>query len=306
VSLDRPVWLIAGLVVAALLAFAYRTLARRRTENELEYSNIAFFVEAVKPREWIARLLEAVWVVALACVILAAAGPHLTIPVPIKDGSVFICIDTSGSMRSADVAPTRAEAATAAARAFISETPGGTRIGIIAFSGSASIVQPLSADHRLVSDSLDNLPQPDGPTAIGDALNLAAQNFPARGHRVVILITDGVNNSGSDPSAAAEYLGEHSIPVYTIGIGTPMGGLIPGTNEEATIDEQALRSYADQSGGAYARVENATQLHDALANLGRITTMETKPVDASLGFALGGAAVMVIAFLAGFGLGRYP
>lgn len=305
-SLDRPVWLIAGIVVAALLAFAYRMLARRRTENELEYSNIAFFREAVKPREWIARLLEAIWAVALACVILAAAGPHLTIPVPIKDGSVFICMDTSGSMRSADVTPTRAEAAKAAARAFISETPGGTRIGIIAFSGSASIVQPLSADRQLVSGSLDNLPQPDGPTAIGDALNLAAQNFPARGHRVVILITDGVNNSGSDPSAAAEYLGEHSIPVYTIGIGTPMGGLIPGTNEEATIDEQALRSYADQSGGAYARVENATQLHDALANLGRVTTMETKPVDASLGFALGGAAVMVIAFLAGFGLGRYP
>lgn len=305
-TLDRPLWLVVGLLAAALLAIVYRALARRRTETDLEYSNIPFFLEAVRSREWIVRLLEAMWIVALGCVVLAAAGPHLTIPVPIKDGSVFICIDTSGSMRSSDVTPTRAAAASAAARAFIAETPGGTRIGIIAFSGTASIVQPLSADHQLVSDSLDNLPQPDGPTAIGDALQLAAQNFPDRGHRVVILITDGVNNSGSDPSAAAEWLGEHSIPVYTIGIGTPMGGLIPGTNEEATIDEQALRSYADQSGGAYARVENATQLHDALAQLGRITTMERKPVDASLGFALGGAAAMVIAFLAGFGLGRYP
>jgi Ca-activated chloride channel homolog len=305
-SLDRPIWLAAGILIAVLLALAYRALARRRTQSDLEYSSIPFFLEAAKPRAWIVRLLEALWLVALACVILAAAGPHLTIPIPIKDGSVFICIDTSGSMRSTDVTPTRAQAATAAARAFISETPPGTKIGIIAFSGSAAIVQPLNADHQLVSDALDNVPQPDGATAIGDALQLAAQSLPDRGHRVVILITDGVNNSGSDPTTAAQWLGDHHIPVYTIGIGTPMGGLIPGTNEEATIDEDALRSYADVSGGAYARVENATQLRDALAQLGRITTMELKPVDASLGFALSGAAAMLIAFLAGFGLGRYP
>ncbi len=305
-SLDRPIWLAAGVLIATILAVAYRGLARRRTQNDLEYSSIPFFLEAVKPREWIVRVLEALWLVALACVVLAAAGPHLTIPIPIKDGSVFICIDTSGSMRSTDVTPTRAQAATTAARAFISETPAGTKIGIIAFSGSAAIVQPLSADHQLVSGALDNVPQPDGATAIGDALQLAAQNLPERGHRVVILITDGVNNSGTDPTAAAQSLGDRHIPIYTIGIGTPMGGLIPGTNEEATIDEDALRGYADVSGGAYARVENATQLRDALAQLGRITTMERKPVDASLGFALGGAAAMLIAFLAGFGLGRYP
>lgn len=305
-SLDRPVWLVAGIVIVVLLAIAYRALARRRTQNDLEYSSVPFFLEAAKPREWVPRLLEGLWLVALASVVLAAAGPHLTIPLPIKDGSVFICIDTSGSMRSTDVTPTRADAAKSAARAFISQTPPGTKIGIIAFSGAASIVQPLSADHQLVSDALDNVPQPDGATAIGDALQLAAQNFPDRGHRVVILITDGVNNSGTDPTGVAQWLGEHRIPVYTIGIGTPMGGLIPGTNEQATIDEDALRSYADVSGGAYARVQNATQLHDALAQLGRVTTMERKPVDASLGFALGGAAAMLIAFLAGFGLGRYP
>ncbi|HKE36432.1 MAG TPA: VWA domain-containing protein, partial [Candidatus Baltobacteraceae bacterium] len=196
-SLDRPFWLVAGIVIALLLAVAYRALARRRSENDLEYSSVPFFVEAARPRKWIPRLLEAIWLIALACVVLAAAGPHLTLPVPIKDGAVFICIDTSGSMRSTDVTPTRAQAAKVAARAFINETPPGTKIGIIAFSGSASIVQPLSADHQVVSDALDNLPQPDGATAIGDALELAAQNFPDRGHRVVILITDGVNNSGS-------------------------------------------------------------------------------------------------------------
>ncbi|MBV8655153.1 MAG: VWA domain-containing protein [Candidatus Eremiobacteraeota bacterium] len=305
-SLDRPAWLVAGLVAVTAFALLYRALARRQTNRDLAYSNVAFFLAATRPRPWVPRALEAGWLAALAALALAAAGPHLTLPVPVKDGSVWICIDTSGSMRSTDVAPTRAEAAKAAARAFVAKTPPGTKIGIVAFSGNASIVQPLSADHQQVSDALDNVPAPDGATAIGDALELAAANLPATGHRVVILVTDGVSNVGTDPNEAAQLLASNHIPVYTIGIGTPAGGLIPGTNEEATIDEDALRGYAAVTGGAYARAENATQLQDALAQLGRITSVESKPVDATMGFAFGGAVVMILAFLAGFGAGRYP
>jgi Ca-activated chloride channel family protein len=123
---------------------------------------------------------------------------------------------------------------------------------------------------------------------------------------VIVLVTDGVNNAGVDPSEVAQWLGAHHIPVYTVGIGTAAGGLIPGTNEEATIDEEALRGYAQLSGGAYARVENATELRDALSRLGRITSIERKTVDASLGFALAGAAGMILAFVGGFAIGRYP
>jgi Ca-activated chloride channel homolog len=209
-------------------------------------------------------------------------------------------------MASTDVFPTRAQAAKAAARAFINESPAGTKIGIISFAGAASVVAPLSSDHQAVTNALDDVPLPNGATAIGDAFKLAAQMLPPTGHRVVILITDGVNNSGTDPTEMAQWLGAHHIPVYTVGIGTPNGGLIPGTDEEATIDEDALRGYAEASGGAYARAENATQLRDALARLGRVTSLQRKQVNASLGFAVAGALGMLAAFLAGFGLGRYP
>jgi Ca-activated chloride channel homolog len=306
VTLDRPGWLFAGILILLAVALAYERLARRRTAHDLAYSKVEFFLSATKANALVPRLLEAVWILAAGTVVLAAAGPHLTLPVPAKDGQVFICIDTSGSMRSTDVAPTREEAAKAAARAFIAQTPPGTKIGIISFSGSASVVAPLNSDHDAVSQALDDVPLPDGATAIGDALRLAAQNLPERGHRVVILITDGVNNTGVDPSEVAQWLGAHHIPVYTVGIGTPNGGIIPGTNEEATIDEDALRSYAELSGGAYARAENASQLHDALVALGSVTSIERKPVDASLGIAIAGALGMAIAFLAGLGLGRYP
>jgi Ca-activated chloride channel family protein len=305
-SIDHPLRLAAGIVAVVLFAFLYDALQRRMTARDLAYSSIPFFVEAAKPRQWIPRALYALWILAIAAVVLGVSGPHLTMPVPVRDGSVFICIDTSGSMASTDVFPTRAQAAKAAARAFIDESPAGTKIGIISFAGAASVVAPLSADHQAVVAALDEVPLPNGATAIGDALKLAAQMLPPTGHRVVILVTDGVNNSGTDPMEVAQYLGAHHIPVYTVGIGTPNGGLIPGTNEEATIDEQALRGYAETSGGAYARVENATQLRDALARLGRITSLQQKPVDASLGFAIAGAIGMLAAFLAGLGLGRYP
>ncbi len=305
-SLDHPARLLIGLLAIAAFALIYDRLQRRATARDLAYSNVAFFVQAAKPRAWVPRALQALWLIALAVVVLAAARPHLTIPVPVRDGDVFICIDTSGSMASTDVVPTRAQAAKTAARAFITESPPGIRIGVISFSGSAEVVAPRSADHQQVDAALDQVPLPDGATAIGDALKLAAQQLPPAGHRVIILITDGVNNTGTNPNEMAQWLGMHHVPVYTVGIGTPNGGLIPGTNEEATIDEEALRGYAQASGGAYARVENATELRDALARLGRITSLQRKPVDASLGLALAGAFGMLMAFVIGFGLGRYP
>jgi Ca-activated chloride channel family protein len=306
VNIDHPARLVLGIAGVVVFALLYAWLQRRSTARDLAYSNVAFFMEAARPRRWVPRALQALWIVALAGVVLGVSGPHLTLLVPARDGSVFVCIDTSGSMASTDVFPTRSQAAKAAARAFIEESPRGTRIGIISFAGAAGVVAPLSADHAAVIAALDDVPLPNGATAIGDALKLAAQMLPPHGHRVVILITDGVNNAGTDPAEFAQWLGAHRIPVYTIGIGTAAGGLIPGTNEEATIDEDALRGYAAASGGAYARVENATQLRDALARLGRITSLQRKPVDASLGFTVAGALGMLAAFLAGFGLGRYP
>ena len=305
-SVEHPARLVIGILAIAAFALLYDRLQRRATARDLAYSNVAFFTFAARPRVWIPRLLQALWLIALAGVALAVARPHLTIPVPVRDGDVFICIDTSGSMASTDVVPTRSQAANAAARAFIAESPPGIRIGVIAFSGAAAVVAPRSADHQQVAAALAQVPLPNGATAIGDALKLAAQQLPPSGHRVIILITDGVNNTGTDPNEMAQWLGAHHIPVYTVGIGTPNGGLIPGTNEEATIDEDALRGYAQVSGGTYARVENATELRDALARLGRITSLQSKPVDASLGFAVAGALGMLVAFVLGFGTGRYP
>ena len=157
-SFDRPGWLLAGIAGVVVFTLLYRWFSLRKTSRDLAYSNVAFFVAATKPRPWIPAVLTLLWILSLGGIALALGGPHLVLPVPARDGSVFICIDTSGSMASTDIVPTRAEAANAAARTFIAASPAGTKIGIIAFSGAAGIVQPLSADHEAVSQSLDQVP----------------------------------------------------------------------------------------------------------------------------------------------------
>ncbi len=300
----HPLRFAVALAVAAVLVIFYGLLSRRRSAQDLSYSSLAFFAAGVKPRLWVPRLLQAGWTVGIVALAFALGGPRVIAPVPVRDGAVFICIDTSGSMAAQDVTPTRAAAALAAARAFIEESPPGTRIGLIGFSSGASLVQPLTANHAQAEGSLAAIPAPNGATAIGDAMRLAASEFPATGHRLIVLVTDGVNNTGSDPQQVAEWLGTQHIPVYTIGIGTPNGGLIPGSSDEATIDEGALESYAQVSGGAYARAENATELRDALARLGRITALEGKRVDATPSFTIAGVLLLIATFLAGLGIGR--
>jgi Ca-activated chloride channel homolog len=304
VSFDAPWRLVIGAFVAAALLWLYRGAERRADAQSLRYSNLAFLRQAVTPRTWIPRALQIATTIALCALVVGAAGPHLTLPVAVTDGNVFICIDTSGSMASTDIFPTRAQAATAAARAFIDEAPVGIKIGIITFSGDAELISPLSSNKETTLAALSQVPGPNGATAIGDALRLAATQFPRTGHRVVVLITDGVNNTGVDPQAMSEYLGAHHVPIYTIGIGTPNGDVIGG--EQSTIDESALQSYAAASGGAYARAENAQQLHDALQRLGHETTIERRPVAAALGFAYAGGTLLALTLLAGLAAGRYP
>ncbi|HTU70939.1 MAG TPA: VWA domain-containing protein [Candidatus Baltobacteraceae bacterium] len=301
---DAPWLLFVGAIAAVALAALYRRAETRVDAQALRYSNVAFLRSAMRPRAWITTALRTGWIVALAALVIGAAGPHLTLPMPVRDGNVFICIDTSGSMASSDITPTRAQAADGAARAFVEEAPPGVRIGIITFSGSAELIAPLSADKEATLAAIDQIPPPNGATAIGDALRLAASEFPPVGHRVVILITDGVNNTGVDPQEMAEYFGAHHVPIYTIGIGTPNGDVIGG--EESTIDEGALESYAQVSGGAYARAENATQLHAALVQLGRVTTIERRSIAAAPGFFVAAALVLAATLLAGLSLGRFP
>jgi Ca-activated chloride channel family protein len=291
----------------AVLLLALRVLNGRRSADALAYSNLAFLESAARSRVPWPAIIAGTWAFAAACLGVALAGPHLVAPVSVRDSAVALCIDTSGSMSATDVAPTRAAAALRATRAFIDSVPDGTRIAIVAFSSSAAIVMPASDDKDAVRDALDRIPPPNGGTAIGDALEVAARSLPAVRHRAIVLVTDGVNNQGSDPLTVAPQIGQTGTTIDTVGIGTSGSGLlIPGTSEEADLDESVLRTVAQDGHGAYARVSDADALAKHLSDLARSSTVERRRIDASFPLAVAGGTIMLIATVGAFGLGRFP
>ena len=299
-------WMLLVAIAGTLGVLSLLRRGQNATKHDvLMYSHLAFAKAVLAGSAWRERVVMALFVGGTALALLALARPAFIVPVVAHDGAVVICIDTSGSMASTDVDPTRAVAALRAADAFIRAVPSGVKIGIVAFSSFAGVVQPLTADHAMAQASLAQVPAPNGATAIGDALQDARQMLAVPGHRAVILVTDGENNRGADPLQVAQELGASHIPVFTVGIGTNSGVIIPGTNQAAGIDEQALQSYASASGGAYARADSAGALREALANLGHMTGMTLHKRDVSLACALLGAFLVVVGALANQLWGRF-
>src|SRR5690242_2831618 len=190
-SFAHPGYIAIATLCALAFALLYRALERRRSQQTIAYTNLPFLLAAAAPRKWPRRLLLGVWVAAVALLVLAISGPHVRAMVPSLGGSVVLCVDTSGSMTAADVAPTRARAALAAMKAFIAQAPSQTAIGIISFSTGAEVLTQPTRDRDQVQEALDAVPPPNGATAIGDALALAHRILPATGGRAVVLITDG-------------------------------------------------------------------------------------------------------------------
>lgn len=307
-SFARPAALIVALIGIALLVWLYRRAERRRNAQALVYSNLAFALDALRPSRWPGALLFCAYVAGAAGLLLALAGPHFFAQVPSKDGTVVICIDTSGSMRARDVDPTRAEAALAAARTFVDSVPTGTRVGIVSFASVASVVQVPTADLDAVRDSLDRVPPPEGGTAIGDALALAAAQLPKTGgHRIVVLLTDGVNNLGRDPVQSARDVASRGIQIETVGVGSnDSGQIIPGTDELADLDADTLQTIARLGHGRYAEARDAGTLREEFRNIALGTVWERKPVDGSFPFALAGGTLLLVTFLVGLATGRVP
>jgi Ca-activated chloride channel family protein len=294
-------------LAAAAFACAYVVLERRRAGQALTYSNLDFAIGAMRPSHLPAIALFLAWIVGVATLAASIAGPRFVARVPTKDGTVVLCIDTSGSMRAQDVDPTRWDAAKAAARAFVDAVPSGTRIGIVSFSTGASLMAAPSGDLDSIRDAIERIPPPNGATAIGDALELAAAQLPEKGRRAIVLLTDGVNNRGADPLQASQTIGSKGVGISTVGIGTSGSGqLIPGTNELAEIDEEALRAIAQNGGGSYAQAADAGALSETFRRLALETVWERRRIDASFPLAVGGGVLLVVAFLAGFATGRFP
>ena len=227
------------------------------------------FVSAEMPEEKITDLLK---IAGVALILIALARPQSISsskepPKPVVD--IVICLDTSLSMSAVDFDPdNRLDAAKSAAEEFIRKRPL-DRLGLVVFGGKAITQCPLTLDHETLIELLKSVPinatQTDG-TAIGSALALSSTllaDSEAKS-KVVILLTDGRNNTGNiDPVTATRAAKDLGIKIYSIGCAVPGGGLIPVEDPvfgkrlvkmAEDLDEPALMEIARVSGAKYFRV----------------------------------------------------
>jgi Ca-activated chloride channel family protein len=280
----NPEYLYLLLVIPLLIVWYW--FKNSTVSADLRFSGLQVFNDMkTSPKTWLIHSLFALRMLAVALLVVALARPQSISTkqnVNIEGIDIVMTIDVSGSMLARDFKPDRLEAAKEVAAEFIARRPN-DRVGLVIFSGEAFTQVPLTTDHTMISNIFVEVQSgmiEDG-TAIGDGLATSVSRLKDSDaiSKVIILITDGVNNSGSvDPVSAAEMAHMFGIRVYTIGIGsmgtapypvqTPYG--IQMQQMEVQIDEELLQNIASMTGGKYFRADNnkkLKQIYNEIDNL---------------------------------------
>jgi Ca-activated chloride channel family protein len=266
-------WALALLLLLPL----WWILRRRRRPSAIAFSRTGVLAQGPRTGERITRTMFILRNVALAALVLALARPRSTARVEnvTSEGiNIALAVDLSSSMLAEDFRPrNRLAVAKARLKEFISARES-DRIALVAFAGEALTQVPLTTDYPILMQAVDNLQagQLEDGTAIGLGIATAANRLrdaPGRS-RVMIVMTDGVNNRGSiDPRTAARAASVYGIKIYTIGVGTvglapvPVGRTPAGLRYElqpVRIDEVLLSEIARMTGGRYFRARDAAAL----------------------------------------------
>ena len=276
--------------------------------------------------EYLVHLPFALRTAALCLVIVAIARPRSSTQVQTQDTEgidIVFAMDVSTSMLARDFTPDRLSAAKDIAIEFIAQRPS-DRMGIVVFAGESYTQCPLTTDRATLINLMKEVQTDlieDG-TAIGNGLATAVarmKDSPAKS-RVVILLTDGVNNMGEiDPGMAAEIAKTYGIRVYTIGVGangeapypvqTPWGLELRRIPVE--IDEALLKDIASQTGGRYFRATDNTKLAEIYSEIGKMektrTSVDSFPVYKDLygNYALAALVCLVLELLVAACLRRF-
>jgi Ca-activated chloride channel homolog len=276
-------WALVALVLLPLVWW----LRRRAAVHAMPFSALDTVVQAAPRRSRVRVWLLRLRLLALVGCVLALAHPYARGGErrERRDGiDIMLAFDISSSMLAEDFQPqNRLEVARANVKEFV-RLRDSDRIGVVSFSGEALTQVPLTADHQLVTAAIDQLQpgQLEDGTAIGTAIATASNRLrAARGNsRVLVLLTDGVNNRGQvDPRTAARAASAFGIRIYAIGVGTegmapvPVGRGLFGLRYETQrveIDDALLTEVAKATGGRYFRAKDAAGLERITREIDRL------------------------------------
>jgi len=313
--------LVPLLAAAHVLASRRRQAALRRAASVLRLADAAGRGPGGKR-----HVPAALFLLAVAVGVVALSRPSAPVLLPGRGGTVILSIDVSGSMRARDIVPSRMEAVRNAARSFARAQPVGVRVGVVAFSSSAFLVQAPTTNRSAVLAAIDRL-QPQMFTAIGSALltaldaifppapeagsdptaplsPLAPAGPPAAApgsypSAAIILLSDGQSNQGPDPLDAAQAAALRGVRVFTIGVGTREGTNLSfgGFTFRAILDEATLKKIALLTGGSYFKASNAGELEGIYQTLG--SRLQLEKAQTEITAPLLAAALVLLVVMAG-------
>ncbi|MFH0966234.1 MAG: VWA domain-containing protein [Methanobacteriota archaeon] len=305
-------WLVL-LIALPVLYFWYIRETKRKQQEAMVFSHIGFIKTALGGRtgSMRPRMLLFISLAALGCIIIGLADPHIPLEQAKEGVNVILVMDVSGSMQATDYQPTRLEASKQSAEILLKQLDDKDYTGIITFESGATSAAYLSPDKERVITKLRSIQPKEGATAIGDGLALAidmAESIPNR-KKVVILLSDGVNNAGViPPNQAMQFAKDEGIQVFTIGLGSEqpvvLGYDFFGTPQYATLDEDTLRTIATETGGEYFRSVNDKTLSEIYANLNKEIKREKEETSIKGIFFFAGLILIVCEILLRYGRRR--
>src|SRR4029077_10508421 len=314
----------------------YLVLERRRRRRVVSYGLIPSGDGRTQASR-VRRRIPAVLVVAgLAMLFVGLARPQDELALPRNEGTVILAFDVSRSMAATDVAPSRMEAAKAAAREFVQRQPTSVVIGVVAFSDSGLSVQVPTSDQSQVLAAIARL-QPQRGTSVGQGILVsldaiaAAEDIrgpdyysnrspeptpeptpvPAGSHEAasIVLLTDGESNVSPDPLAAAQRAADRGVRIYTVGLGSAAGTSLhlDGCTVHTQLDEASLKAIADRTGGAYFSAAGQADLREVYDTLDTRLVVRPEAMEVTSLFAGAGVLILALGGLASvLWLGRTP
>ncbi len=301
-TFGAPVWF-WGLLAIPVLAVFFVRAEQRGVERLREFVSARLLPQlsaTVNRKRRVVRF--GFLMLGLAFAIVSLAQPrwgYVYEDVKRKGLDLLFAVDTSRSMLSNDVQPNRLERVKLAAQDLINQLQG-DRVGLIAFAGRAFLQAPLTIDYDAAIESIGDLDTktiPEGGTNISEAINLAVGTFgkSAAGNRALIIFTDGEELSG-DAVKMAKAAADAGVKIFTIGVGTPQGSLIPipaddgntafvkdsaGQVVKSKLDEKRLRQIAESAGGFYLNLGDGLRTMSQLYQQG-LANMKAAEIDARL------------------------
>lgn len=325
-----------GLLAVPVVVLAQVRAQRRRASRRAELAAQALVVtggDARGPRlDVVPGLL---FTLALAVLVVGAARPQVALGLPVRQGTVVLAFDTSNSMLATDIAPSRIEAAKAAAKGFVEAQPAEVRIGVVAFGDGAVVLQAPTDVRPDVVAAIDRL-RVGGGTSLGQglftslnaiatdhgdpAIKIDAETLDRElqredpdidigyyGSAAIVVLSDGENTGPPDPIEVAKLASLAGTTVHTVGLGGNGSTVvtIDGFSIATALDEEVLTSIAETAGGTYSVASDRATLDEVYRSLDLEFVRDDTPTEVTALFAaLGGVLAVVGATLSLLWFGR--